>query len=276
MSDIGLLFLGGIAGLTIFLGIPIALIPARQKLKNFLNAIAIGILIFLVVDVLEHAWDKTSEILSDSLNNQAPLLDGITLLITMFLGIAIGLIGLAIYQDHFMSKASQNKVTSDILSPKQINLQNVSATKLSLMIAIGIGVHNFSEGLAIGQSYASNEINLALLLIIGFGAHNATEGFGIVSPLAGSNEKPSILYLIQLGIIGGAPTFLGTLIGSFWVSHIAYVLFLSLAAGALIFVILLMNASSGKNIKLTLLMLGIFIGLTAGFMTDLLISIAGA
>ena len=276
MIDYGLLFLGGVAGFTIFLGIPIALIPAQQKLKNFLNAIAIGILIFLVVDVLEHAWEKTNESITNAINGDIPLSDGLLLLFIMFLGIGIGLIGLAMYQDYFMNKNSKKMIPSDILSTEKVSVRNVSATKLALMIAIGIGVHNFSEGLAIGQSYATNEINLALLLIIGFGAHNATEGFGIISPLAGSNERPSILYLIQLGLIGGGPTFLGTFIGSFWVSNIAYVLFLSLAAGALIFVILLMNASSGKNLKLTLLMSGIFIGLMAGFMTDLLISVAGA
>jgi ZIP family zinc transporter len=69
-----------------------------------------------------------------------------------------------------------------ILSPAQ---------SLALMIATGIGLHNFSEGLAIGQSAASGEISLALMLVIGFGLHNATEGFGIVGPFATSDERPS-------------------------------------------------------------------------------------
>src|SRR5881398_4095569 len=78
---------------------------------------------------------------------------------------------------------------------------------LAVFIATGIGLHNFSEGLAIGQSAARNELSLALVLIIGFGLHNATEGFGIVAPLAGEKDPPSWRFLGLLGLIGGAPTF---------------------------------------------------------------------
>ena len=80
-----------------------------------------------------------------------------------------------------------------------------------MMIAIGIGAHNFSEGLVIGQSYASGAMGLAVLLIIGFGAHNTTEGFGIAGPLTGLAERPSISFLLKAGLIGGGPTFIGTL-----------------------------------------------------------------
>ena len=271
---IQLLILGAIAGFTIFLGIPFALVPAKQKTKSFLNSIAIGILLFILYDVLEHAWEKVSDNIATAWTNGTSLMNGTVLLLTMVIGLAIGLIGLAIYQEKFMSKNSNVKPFIESNSDTPIK-REIPSTKLALMIAIGIGVHNLSEGLAIGQSYASNEISLAILLIVGFGAHNATEGFGIVGPLAGNKEKPSMLYLFQLGLIGGGPTFLGTLIGSFFVSDIANVLFLSLAGGALIFVILLMNNSNGKNVKIPLIMTGIFIGLTAGFLTDLVISLAG-
>src|SRR5437588_764867 len=83
--------------------------------------------------------------------------------------------------------------------------------------ATGIGLHNFSEGLAIGQSAASDKISLALLLIIGFGAHNATEGFGIVAPLSEEHDRPTWGFLTVLGLIGGGPTFLGTIVGQAWV-----------------------------------------------------------
>ena len=271
---IQLLILGAIAGFTIFLGIPFALVPAKQKTKSFLNSIAIGILLFILYDVLEHAWEKVSDNIATAWTNGTSLMNGTVLLLTMVIGLAIGLIGLAIYQEKFMSKNYNVKPFIESNSDTPIK-REIPSTKLALMIAIGIGVHNLSEGLAIGQSYASNEISLAILLIVGFGAHNATEGFGIVGPLAGNKEKPSMLYLFQLGLIGGGPTFLGTLIGSFFVSDIANVLFLSLAGGALIFVILLMNNSNGKNVKIPLIMTGIFIGLTAGFLTDLVISLAG-
>ena len=82
------------------------------------------------------------------------------------------------------------------------------------MIAVGIGLHNFSEGLAIGQSAATGEISLALVLIIGFGLHNATEGFGIVAPARRPRRAAELAVPRSLmGLIGGGPTFFGTLLG---------------------------------------------------------------
>src|SRR6202035_4379985 len=86
------------------------------------------------------------------------------------------------------------------------------ARRLALMIAIGIGLHNFGEGLAIGASAARGAIGLATLLVIGFALHNATEGFGIVAPLAGEAGRPSWRFLLLMGLIGGGPTFMGTAI----------------------------------------------------------------
>jgi ZIP family zinc transporter len=143
------------------------------------------------------------------------------------------------------------------------------------MIAIGIGAHNFSEGLAIGQSYVSGAIALAVLLIIGFGAHNATEGFGIAGPLTGVTNKPKVHFLLLLGLIGGGPTFVGTMVGSLWTSNVASILFLSIAGGALIYVSMIMYNSGRKHNTNGILMVGIFIGLFAGFITDLMITLAG-
>src|SRR5207245_4272697 len=107
---------------------------------------------------------------------------------------------------------------------------------LSLFIATGIGLHNFAEGLAIGQSAARDELSLALVLIIGFGLHNATEGFGIVAPMSG--ERASWRFLGLLGLIGGGPTFLGTIVGQAWTSEALSVAFLALAAGSILYVII--------------------------------------
>ena len=94
-----------------------------------------------------------------------------------------------------------------------------AAQRLSLLIATGIGLHNFGEGLAIGQSAAQDLTSLALVLIIGFGLHNATEGFGIVGPLSARPSGRAGASSALMGLIGGGPTFVGTVIGQAWVSE---------------------------------------------------------
>lgn len=105
------------------------------------------------------------------------------------------------------------------------------------MIATGLGLHNFSEGLAIGQAASTGAIGFAVTLIVGFGLHNVTEGFAVAAPVAAAGEVPSWSFLGVAGLIGGGPTFLGTLIGYRVTSPEAFVLFLALAAGALFYVI---------------------------------------
>lgn len=267
--------LGAIAGFTIFLGFPVALMNFSQKKKAFLNALAIGILVFLVIDVFGHAWESVTTSVISSIAGRTPMIDGVTALITMFAGIAIGLIGLAIYESRYMKGTAKTEVKLEN-SMAWKDAANIDRFKLATMIAIGIGAHNFSEGLSIGQSYVSGAIGLALLLIIGFAAHNATEGFGILGPLTSSEKRLPVSFLIRLGLIGGGPTFLGTLLGSIWVSPILYILFLSFAGGALVFVILLMYSVAMKQTSNKTIMTGIFIGLLFGFMTDLIVSIGGA
>ena len=271
IDTLQLVLLGAIAGFTIFIGLPVALLSAKPKFKNFLNALATGILLFILFDVLNYAWRETEGAFEIVINA-----DSYIFLFLMALGLAIGLIGIALYQSKFMSFREtkiEKTATNDEIPIKKFE---ISPSRLSMMIAIGIGIHNLSEGLAIGQSFVQGQISLALMLVIGFGLHNATEGFGIVAPLVGEKDRPPVGYLVKLRLIGGGPTFIGTLIGSFWVSSFLYVFFLALAAGALIYVILLMNNMSSKNFSINLTMTGIFIGLMAGFLTDLIISLAGA
>jgi ZIP family zinc transporter len=100
---------------------------------------------------------------------------------------------------------------------------------------VGIGLHNFGEGLAIGGSAAKGEIGLATLLVIGFALHNATEGFGIVAPLAAEDERPGWGFLLLMGAIGGGLTFAGTAMGHQFTSDALSVVFLTLAAGSIIY-----------------------------------------
>jgi ZIP family zinc transporter len=280
-----LLLLGAIAGLTIFLGLPLAAVGGMsQKRKGFLNAVATGILIFLTVDVFSHAWQSAEDDAVRAFTGSGPLLNPSLSLLAMFGGIALGLLGLTFYGTRYMKQSfvqvalngsgSQNRDTAYGKQELQL-IQQVDSYRMSMMIAIGIGAHNLSEGLAIGQSYTQGAIGLALILILGFAAHNATEGFGIAAPLTGLSNRPSARFLVLAGLIGGGPTFIGTLLGSLWSSTIAYIFFLSLAGGALVYVTMLMYNAGRRQAANNILMIGFFFGILAGFITDLLVTLAG-
>jgi ZIP family zinc transporter len=102
-------------------------------------------------------------------------------------------------------------------------------------VAVAIGLHNFAEGLAIGVSAQAGEIGLATVLIIGFALHNATEGFGIVGPLG--SIRPSWGWLALAGLIGGGPTFVGSMVGYSVTSEPLELTFYALAGGAILYVI---------------------------------------
>ena len=150
-----------------------------------------------------------------------------------------------------------------------------SASWLAVLIATGIGLHNFAEGLAIGQSAALGETSLALVLIIGFALHNGTEGFGIVAPLAGDVQRPTWRFLLALGLIGGAPTFFGTVIGQAWTSTAVSVCFLALAAGSILYVVIQLVQVNARLGHKTLVAWGIFGGLFVGFATAFVLSAVG-
>jgi ZIP family zinc transporter len=256
-----ILLLGAIAGFTIFLGLPVVLLAANERVKGFLNAIAIGILVFLIVDVMGNAWRSTTDAALAAYQGRGSTGVAIVDLAAMFGGLALGLLGLVAYERRYIGRGAK---------------QSISPFKMATMIALGIGAHNLSEGLAIGQSYVSGATGLAVVLVVGFGVHNMTEGFGILAPLSGQSEKPTTSFLVKVLLLGGGPTFVGTLLGSVSYSPIAYILFLTLAGGALVYVTMVMYAQGRKQVSNDVLLLGIFIGLCLGFMTDLIVSLGGA
>ncbi|MFD8388276.1 ZIP family metal transporter [Streptomyces sp. NPDC059680] len=275
MSSGNIALLGAIAGLTIYLGLPLGrLRTPTPRLKAGLNAVAIGILVFLVWDVLTHAWEPVDEALSD--HRWATVASGGLVLAA---GLTVGLAGL-VYYDAWTARrraaagrpAGPGAAAATELAPKTRS----QAASLALMIATGIGLHNFAEGLAIGNSAAKGELSLAVLLIIGFGLHNATEGFGIVAPLAAEGERPTWTNLFRLGLIGGGPTFLGTLVGQHLVNDTLSIAFLGLAAGSILYVVIELLAVARKANLKTLTTWCVLLGLLLGFATDAVVTAAGA
>ncbi|HEY6283040.1 MAG TPA: hypothetical protein VIW22_03860 [Nitrososphaerales archaeon] len=259
-----LVLLGSVAGFTIFFGLPVAFLGIRDKVRGFLNAFAVGILLFLIVDVFSHAWNLTTNSAVLVFQGGGSIGTAATDLILMFGGITIGLLGLVAYERSYMGKGP------DVASP----------TKVSTMTALGIGAHNLSEGLAIGQAYLGGLIGLntglAFVLVVGFAAHNATEGFGITAPLSGLEPKPKVSFVAKILFLGGVPTLVGTLLGSISFSPQAYIFFLALAGGALVYVTMLMFNTGRRRYSSGLMMGGIFLGLCLGFLTDLIVRLGGA
>jgi zinc transporter, ZIP family len=271
--------LGAIAGFTVYLGLPLGRMRApAARFKAYLGGVAIGILIFLLWDVLTNAWAPTDDALSARHFAVAAGYGAVMLACT-----GAGLLGL-VYFDRWMgqrARASRPEgpgaaTARPAAIPSGREAVRVRALQLSLMIAIGIGLHNFGEGLAIGASAAAGKLSLALLLVIGFGAHNATEGFGVVGPLAGAGERPSWGRLGVLGLIAGGPTFLGTVVGQAVVSPVLTVAFLALAAGSILYVVIELLAVARATGFKVLITWALLTGLALGFLTDAIVSAAGA
>jgi len=268
--------LGAVAGSTILLGLPMARVrQQRAEPRAALTAVATGILVFLLWDVLTNGVDPVTSALDA--RHWGTFIGRASLLA---FGFGLGLMGL-VYYDHWVrTRRASPLVGPGAAAADEFRARGINALspahRLALLIATGIGIHNFGEGLAIGQSAAVGKVSLALVLIIGFGLHNATEGFAVVGPLSHEAEIASWRYLGLLGLIGGGPTFLGTVIGHSWVSQALQVFFFALAAGSILYVVIELAAVCRRYSMPVLVSWMIMLGITLGFATDFVLTAAGA
>ena len=224
-----------------------------QKLGSskyrFFLAFTIGLLLFLAFDAIEEASEISQSHLSDIFNGQL-LIMTVTILSFLIL-FAIG--------NSLIKKSQFSKISKPLA--------------ISLMIAIGIGFHNFGEGLAVGAAIALGQVALSTFLIVGFAIHNTTEGFAIAAPMA--RAKAMVFRLICLGLVAGSPAIFGTWIGGFSYSPFATVIFLSIGAGAIFQVVVsivqYMREESENTISSVSIISGIGLGLIVMYLTSIFI-----
>ncbi len=275
--------LGALAGFTIYLGLPIGrlqLLGARPRVA--LAMFSVGVLAFIFVDVLSNGIAIVDSALSAYKHHQGSLGYVVWLVVLLAAGFTAGSAGLAVIerkmrpgpvQAPIAGGASALSVVEADRIELELELARRRALRTGLTIAAAIGVHNFAEGLAIGVSARSGAISLATVLIIGFALHNATEGFGIVGPLG--DVRPSWAWLGLAGLIGGGPTFLGSIVGYEVTSHPLELAFYAAAGGAILYVIGEIWTGMRRYGYRELGLLMVSAGFVVGVLTDLIVTYGG-
>jgi zinc transporter, ZIP family len=278
--------LGAIAGFTIFLGLPLGRasgLSARARVG--LSMLSAGILAFIFMDVGAEALGLIETHLDAYKEHEATLWPVIGLFALMSAGFLVGVGGIATVQRRLGERAADPPPLAGAESTVAMGPAEVAehrqafaaldrrALRTAMAIAVAIGLHNFAEGLAIGVSAQAGEIELATVLIVGFALHNATEGFGIVGPLGG--VRPSWRWLGLAGLVAGAPTFLGAMLGYQVTSDALELCFYALAGGAILYVIGEIWAGVRRfgHADLGMYMLGV--GFLLGVATDLVVAYGG-
>jgi ZIP family zinc transporter len=273
--------LGALAGFTIYLGLPLGRVHLLGDRSRVAFAMfSVGVLAFIFVDVMEHAFGIVESAVEGFKENDGSLGSAVGLAALLGGGFAVGLAGLAMTERRLRSLRPLPPIQGgavDVLSAEELAASEAAvrarALRTGVTIAAAIGLHNFAEGLAIGVSASTGAISLATVLIIGFALHNATEGFGIVGPLG--DVRPSWAWLGLVGLIGGAPTFLGSMLGYSVTSEPLELGFYAIAGGAILYVIgevwNAMRRYGHRELGLWLLAFGFFVGVA----TDLVVAYGG-
>jgi ZIP family zinc transporter len=277
--------LGALAGFTIYLGLPVGrlqLLSSRSRVA--LAMFSVGVLAFIFVDVLSHGTEIVDNALDSVKAHHQSVWYLVWLVVLLGGGFAAGSAGLAVIERMMRPGARTPPIAggSDTAAltvseaealASELEASRRRALRVGLTIAAAIGVHNFAEGLAIGVSARSGAISLATVLIIGFALHNATEGFGIVGPLG--DVKPSWRWLGLAGLIGGGPTFLGSIVGYAVTSEPLELVFYAVAGGAILYVIGEVWNGMRRYGHRELGLLMVTAGFVVGVVTDLIVTYGG-
>jgi len=278
--------LGAIAGFTIYIGLPVGRIRrVDDRLRVGLAMFSVGILAFIFMDVTSHGESILQTALEHFKDHTASFGHLLAMFSLLAAGFVTGGAGIAAVERTLRGRRTPPPplaggeaaavLDSDQVARSRDADENARrrALQTGMVIATAIGLHNFAEGLAIGVSARAGAVSLATVLIVGFSLHNATEGFGIVGPLGGA--RPSWTWLGAAGVIGGGPTFVGTIVGYQVNSQPLELTFYALAGGAILYVIgeIWMGMRRyGHHI------LGLYLmaaGFVAGVATDLIVTYGG-
>lgn len=276
LSEAQILALGAFAGFTIFLGLAFGLRRSSSAgARAFLSALAGGILLFLFYDVLKNANEIINPLIPAQGGSNGPL--ALAYIAILLVGWSVGFLSLAGFERAYYARLARASPTSVSSSPTtgDVARHGIDPLAISMMIAIGIGLHNFSEGLAIGTAYAGGAVAAGTVLVIGFAAHNSTEGFGILGPGMLAARSYSGRRLLVLGLVGGGPTFLGTMAGSLVYSAPLSILFYGMAAGAIVYVVLEMVRPMMVLATRSYAWIGVVLGFILGFATDAIVTFGG-
>ena len=278
--------LGALAGLTIFLGLPagrLQLLGSRSRVA--LAMFAVGVLAFIFVDVISNATSIVNTALNQVKHHHGSVAYLTWLVVLLAVGFLAGSAGLAMLEKRLRPLGARQPPIAGgagaaAIAPSEAEALAIEldaarrrALRTGLTIAAAIGVHNFAEGLAIGVSARAGAISLATVLIIGFALHNATEGFGIVGPLG--DVRPSWKWIGLAGLIGGAPTFLGSMVGYAVTSHPLELVFYAIAGGAILYVIGEVWNGMRRHGHRELGLMMLTAGFMVGVITDLIVTYGG-
>jgi ZIP family zinc transporter len=270
-------YVGVIPVLAGLLWLPFIKRLSLRKYRFFLSLTA-GLLVFLGIDAIVEGNEIAAESVARVFNSEI-LIALVTILSFLALMYASAKLGERSKKDRTAQEEVDNLSSSydsghtsqaKSLDQQQYHHLIVRPVVIALMISIGIGLHNFGEGLAIGASVVLGEIALSTFLIVGFMIHNTTEGFAIVAPLAKTRTRRMVGKMIIMGLIAGIPTIIGTWIGGFIYSPVAAIIFLSIGAGAIFQVVFLiyqgMARAEGDKSKNILSNASIIAGFAAGML----------